>query len=851
MRVIYDFLIEPKLPDKLRPLRALAYNLWWSWSHDVVELFRLIDHDLWESSGHNPVLILGSVSQERLEELAVDEGFLDYMEYVFRNFNNYIQADTWFAKQNPGNTHTFIAYFSMEYGLSECMPIYSGGLGVLAGDLLKTASDMGIPMVGVGLLYQQGYFQQYLNNGGWQQESYPINDFFNLPIQPVLLNDGNPLQITVDVAGRLTVVQVWRLDVGRIHLYLLDTNLPQNHPEEQQITNQLYGGDKEMRIRQEIILGIGGIRALYAMGIKPTVCHINEGHAAFAALERIRLLMKETGMTFLEAMQASRGGNIFTTHTPVPAGFDVFEPQLIEKYFSGYLSELGITLHKLTALGRIRPANQSEPFNMAIMATTNSAYINGVSKLHALTAAKMIKNALPGIPENEIPILPITNGVHQQSWVSLDMAQLLDRYLGSSWRREPMNEIVWKRIDIIPDAELWRTHERRRERLVAFARSKLRGQLAMQGASNEAIARADEVLNPGAFTIGFARRFATYKRATLLLSDPNRLRSILMNPEKPVQIIFAGKAHPRDDEGKEFIRKIVQFAQKENLRERIVFLENYNMNIARYLVQGVDVWLNTPRRPLEASGTSGMKVVINGGLNISIPDGWWAEAYKPEVGWAIGAGEEYQDEAYQDAVESQALFDLLEKEIIPLFFDRGRDGLPRGWISRMKVSMRELGPLFNSHRMLRNYAELFYMPALSHYYALSFDNFAASKSLAAWKQKLMKAWNELMIEKVQTDGQRSYKVGESIKVSAIVQLGSLSPEDVHVELFAGPLNEQMEIIEGAGIVMDLVKKESDGKAVYSGSYRCQKSGRYGASVRILPYHSLFSSKHEMGLILWA
>lgn len=858
MRPIRTITVIPALPEKISRLRELAYNLCWSWDHETIDLFRRLDRDLWETSGHNPVRMLGVMRQEALDAIASDEGFLAQMERVLHRFDQYIGNTTaWYPKTYgsaaaPGQPPLLIAFFSPEFGLADAIPLYSGGLGVLSGDSLKSASDMGLPLVGVGLLYQQGYFRQYLNADGWQGERYPVNDFYNMPITLERKEDGSPVTVEVPYPGRKVVAQVWRIQVGRVPLYMLDTNVAANSPEDQDITDTLYGGDLEMRIKQEIMIGIGGMRALAALGLRPTVCHMNEGHSAFLGLERIRMLMEEGGLSFSEAREAAAAGNIFTTHSNVPAAIDQFPPALVNQYFADYLPALGLSPQEFLALGRPLGDNDG-PFNMAILAMRLSAVTAGVSKLHGRVARTMWQSVWPDVPEDEIPITSITNGIHLLSWVSQDIAGLYDRYLGPQWRNDPTNAALWARIDQVPAEELWRTHERRRERLVAFVRMRLRAQREQQGAPPAEIAEADEVLDPGALTIGFARRFATYKRATLLMHDPERLARILNDPDRPVQIIFAGKAHPHDNEGKEMIRQIIHVARQDEFRRRIVFIEDYDMNVARYLLQGADIWLNTPRRPREASGTSGMKAAANGALNVSILDGWWDEAYTPEVGWAIGRGEEYEDLEYQDEVESNALYDLLEKEIVPLFYDRGANGLPRRWISRMKASMRALCPTYNTDRVLREYTEQLYLPAAERYTRLVQENAARARTLAQWKAALRQGWDKVEIGEVTSNRAGVVNVGAEVEVWAHVHLGDLSPEDVRVQLYCGPVDADGRITHGQVKDMACAEAKSDGDYVFVGTVPCSASGLYGYTVRVVPHHEDLTNPFEAGLdlILWA
>ncbi|MBM3318261.1 MAG: alpha-glucan family phosphorylase, partial [Candidatus Eisenbacteria bacterium] len=783
---IHPFEVTPALPGNLEPLREIAVNLRWSWDHESIELFRRISKGLWEEAGHNPVRMLGAVDQGRLDQLSRDEGFLAHLGRVHADLRLHLERPGWTRGRCPGPPGACIAYFSAEFGITECMPIYSGGLGILAADHLKAASELGLPLVGVGLLYQKGYFEQYLTPDGWQQERYPINDFHNLPITLERLPGGEPLRVRVEMADHLVAARVWRAQVGRIPLYLLDTNIPDNDPADQDITDELYGGDGDLRIRQELILGVGGLRALKALGLRPTVCHLNEGHSAFLALERMREEIAEHGLAPEEARLAVEAGNVFTTHTPVPAGIDVFPLRLAETYLAPYARLLGLESRELLALGADPHA---DGFSMAALAIRMAARINGVSRLHGRVARRMFAHLWPGAPEEEIPITHITNGIHVRSWISHEMASLYDRYLGPRWTEDPADQTVWNGVEEIPDSELWSTHERRRERLVAFARRTLARQLERRGAPDAALALAREVLDPEALTIGFARRFAPYKRAALLFRDLERLTRLLDQPGRPVQILFAGKAHPRDERGKALIREIVGHTRHERLRRHIVFLENYDTSLARYLVAGVDVWLNTPRRPREASGTSGMKAAVNGALNLSILDGWWDEAYARKIGWAIGRGEEYADEEQQDRVESRALYDILENDVVPLFYSRGVDGIPREWTARMRAAMRALCPVHNTNRMVCQYMLEHYQVCAERYARLTADGGARLRALAAWERRVRGAWGEVRAWDVSAAGTGAASVGGEIRVACSVALGSLAPADVAVQVYHGRLDE--------------------------------------------------------------
>lgn len=857
-RPLRTFTVLPHLPGRLKGLQELAYNVWWCWNHEAVSLFRRIDEDKFQAVDNSPVKLLATVGQERFDQLLRDDGFLAHMDRVLLALRHYLEAHTWFQEiygKNEANPETLanryrMAYFSAEFGIHESIPVYSGGLGLLAGDHLKAASDLGIPLVGVGLMYREGYFRQYLNVDGWQQERYPENDFFNLPLILETKEDGAPLLVATQLPGREVWARVWRIQVGRIPLYLLDTNIPQNSPEDRQITARLYGGDHDMRIRQEMVLGIGGYRALRAMGKAPVVCHMNEGHSAFCGLERIRLLMEDHGLDYAAAKEAVVAGTRFTTHTPVPAGNDVFAPPLIQHYFASYLPPLKIDWHEFLGLGRQNPNDHNEPFCMTVLAIRLSNTSNGVSRLHGQVSRRMWKSIWPELPEAEIPITSITNGVHTRTWLAPEFSQLYDRYLGVQWEERPTDHSIWKRVDNIPNAELWRTHERRRERLVVFARERLRAQLTRRGAPPSEIARSEEVLDPETLTIGFARRFATYKRGTLIFRNLERLAAIVNDKDRPIQIVFAGKAHPRDHGGKELIAEIIHVCRRAEFRRRMVFIEDYDVNVARYMVQGVDVWLNNPRRPLEASGTSGMKVCVNGGINLSILDGWWVEGYTGDNGWAIGAGEEYTDLTYQDDIESRAIYDLLEQEIVPLFYNRSGDGLPRGWLKVMKRAMSTVCPVFNTNRMVQEYMEKCYAPAADRFGRLSVDNLAHATGLAKWRLRLRKAWSQVKVENVEANGNDPMRVGAQLEVQAKINLGPLTPEDVEVQLFHGVVDNLGEIPTPNTAVM-MTNGSNQGTAwTFKGTIPCRASGQYGYAVRVLPRNPDLPNPFEPGLVCW-
>ncbi len=896
-RTIRTFTVLPHLPERLQPLQKLAYNLWWCWNHEAVALFRRIDAEVFEAVDHNPVKLLGQVDQHRLEELQADDGFLAHLNRVEVTFDIYMNATTWYQERVAGGSwHAapvaakgtngqvngagsrgragsgtgggtavalkteprtvlspaqYIAYFSAEFGINESVPIYSGGLGVLAGDHLKAASDLGIPLVGVGLMYREGYFHQYLNVDGWQQERYPENDFFHLPLIPETKEDGSPLLLGIPFPGREVWVRIWRIQVGRVPLYLLDTNIPQNSAEDRAITSRLYGGDHDMRVRQEVVLGIGGVRALRALGKPPAVCHMNEGHSAFCGLERIRLLIEEHGLDFATAREAVTAGTVFTTHTPVPAGNDVFSPQLVEHYFGSMLPHLKIGLQDFLSLGRQNPTDHNEHFCMTVLALRLANVANGVSELHGQVSRDMWKKIWPDLPVSEVPITHVTNGVHTPSWVSPDLIELYNRYLGPQWQERPAETEVWRRVEQIPDAELWRTHERRRERLVAFARRRLKAQLINRGGAPGEIARAEEVLDPEALTIGFARRFATYKRGTLIFRNLERLAAMITSKDRPVQIIFAGKAHPADRGGKELIAEILHIARRPEFRRRIVFLEDYDMGVARYIVQGVDVWLNNPRRPLEASGTSGMKVACNGGLNLSVLDGWWVEGHETTNGWAIGHGEEYTDLTYQDDVESRAIYDLLEQEIVPLFYTRSSDGIPRGWLKMMKRTILSIGPVFSTGRMVAEYMEKCYAPSIDRFEKLTRGGLSRATKLARWREGMRRGWPKIRVENVEAKGADPMHVGAALEVRARVDLGPFAPDDVEVQLFHGVLDSMGDIANPESVTMEQDSAALRGNVwLFTGTIPCQTSGQHGYAVRVLPRHADLAHPFEPGLLCW-
>jgi starch phosphorylase len=842
--------VKPSIPEELRALRDLSENLWFVWNPECEELFRRINPDLWEETRKNPIAFLGTIQQQELTALCRNEGFVAHMERIKQEFDRYMSEEPRPEVCGERERQFLVAYFTAECGVADCLPIYSGGLGILSGDHLKSVSDLKLPIIGVSLAYQKGYFRQYLTQDGWQMETYPLNQFSTMPMKKVRNEAGDPLKVEVNLKGETVQIQAWQVNVGRTRLYLLDTNLRENSEAARGITSELYGGDLEMRIRQEMVLGIGGARLLEAVGLHPAVYHINEGHSAFAVFERIRHLREDQGLNFNEALEFVKATNVFTTHTPVAAGIDTFSVDLMRAYFEDFAKRMGISFEVLMGFGRQDPRNREEAFCMTVLALRLSEFNNAVSRLHAHVSRRMWQGIWPKTPELDLPIVHLTNGVHIPSWISWGMAENYDRYLGPRWIEDPDNVKVWERVEKIPDTELWRTHERARERLVAFSRKRLKEQLAKRGVSNRDLAVAENVLNSETLTIGFARRFAPYKRAYLLLKDMERLKKILIHNERPVQVIFAGKAHPRDDMGKDMIKQLVQISNQEELRRHIVFLEDYDMEIARYMVQGVDVWLNTPRRPLEACGTSGMKAVANGALHLSVMDGWWEEGYDREIGWAIGSGEVYEDHDFQDALESKALYDILEKDVVPLFYHRGPDGLPRRWLAMVKASLNRLCPRFNTHRMVEEYWDRFYIPAAEQGRKLMETEWDGLKKLAQWREKIMYNWSTVAIKDIRTAETTELEVGSVFHVAADVFLGELSPEDVRVEAYYGRLDPSDRFADRFTQPMEPKGPAGDHVTTYEADLRFEEAGQFGLNIRLIPNHPNPEARHAMGLVIW-
>ncbi|SPF34261.1 Glycogen phosphorylase [Candidatus Sulfopaludibacter sp. SbA4] len=771
--------------------------------------------------------MLGRLPQATLQRAGNDPRYLSLYRMACETF------DARTRKAPLPADGKLIAYFSAEYGLTECLPVYSGGLGILSGDHLKSSSDQDYPLIGLGLLYQQGYFRQVLNPDGWQQERYPTNDFYTLPLLPVKDAAGQDLKVTVKLPTGNVYIQVWHLSVGRITLYLLDTNIPENVlPQDRDITDSLYGGDIDTRIRQEIVLGIGGMRALQAMGLKPTVFHMNEGHSAFLSLEQIRVFMRDQHLTFDEALETARTSNVFTTHTPVPAGIDLFDTGLMYHYFSEYCGEVGIDFQQLMALGRQNVFNREERFSMAVLALNTSSFRNAVSRLHRQVSQEMFHDLWPQLPLWEVPITSVTNGVHLPSWLNGELGSLYDQYLQPDWRERFNEPGIWEQVKEIPDEELLEVHRRRKRRLVNFVRARQNASALRRQASAAEVRRSAEVLDPNAFTIGFARRFATYKRATLLFRDVERLKAILLNKDMPVQLVIAGKAHPKDQPGKSFIREVVQFSRDPDLWKHVVFLEDYDMKVGREMVQGVDLWLNNPRRGEEACGTSGMKAAMNGVLNLSILDGWFDEAYEKVGGWAIGEREPYSED--QDGLHASAIYYLLENEIVPMFYER-KEQTPREWMRRVKQSLTYISPTFDCRRMVREYMSELYDPAHSQHMRAQRDDYSLVRDKARWNLKVREAWDRVRFVEAGSDLAGAVLSGKAVPVRAAIDLAGLTPDDVRVEVVIGRIDSNGHLEDTEVSVLPAVEQR-DSVAIFSKDIVPDRTGRLGYALRVSPNH---------------
>ena len=853
MYVFNRITVNPQLPKRIEKLSEISNNLWWSWNTEFLRLFQRIDGDLWENSNKNPIKFLKHVSQERLENVAKDVNFLKEYDKIVEDFEGYMNSkSTWFTKKYPEEKDDLIAYFSAEYGLDQTIPIYSGGLGILSGDHLKSASDLGIPLVAVGLLYKNGYFNQKIDGDGNQQTEYNDIDLYDLPINPVKNDIGDDLIIYVKFPKRRLYLKVWSIKVGRVTLYLLDSDIEKNNPEDRDVTLRLYGGDQEMRIRQEIVLGQAGVELLTKyLKLTPTVYHMNEGHSAFLTLELMKNIIKDKQVSFDVAKDIASSKTVFTTHTPVPAGNDIFPLDLVEKYFKDFWPRLGLTREEFLRLGMKLGKELDNGFNMGILALKIAGKKNGVSKLHGAVSRELFGEIWPNIAANEAPIGYVTNGIHTCSWLAPRMKELFNKYLIPYWQDNMYQDQVWEKIRNVPNDKLWNIHNDRKVKLLRLVKDNTYERLRRSGYSYEDINEITSKLNPNALTIGFARRFATYKRATLIFKDLERITQILNNADRPVQLIFAGKAHPQDKEGQDLIRYIHQISMMPQFKGKIFLLENYNIAMSRYLISGVDVWLNNPRRPMEASGTSGQKASVNGVINFSVLDGWWAEGYTQNNGWTIGSNQEYDSYEAQDQADSQSLYRTLEEKIIPTFYDRDKNGMPTKWIELMKNSIITTGGKYSTARMLVDYTNNYYMPLckLTKKYYGDIDNVAAFNS---WKKDLYTNWKDVKITQTENDLDNiTIDAGNKIEVACEVTLPNIDVDNITVQVYYGKILENG-IVEDISIIpMELTEENpEERKYYYTAKIELTTGGNYGYTFRVMPKNEMILEPANLDLIKW-
>ena len=854
MYIFNRITVNPQLPKRIDKLSTISNNLWWSWNTEFLRLFRKIDQDLWEKCGKNPVKFLKEVSQERLELASKDVQFLKEYDKNVENFENYMDSNnTWFANKYPENKNDLIAYFSAEYGLDETLPIYSGGLGILSGDHLKSASDLGIPLVAVGLLYKNGYFHQKINGNGDQETEYNDIDLYNLPIQPVKTEEGEDLTIYIKFPKRRIYLKVWKIQVGRVSLYLLDSDIEKNNPEDRDVTLRLYGGDQEMRIRQEIVLGMGGVNLLTrALKLKPTVYHMNEGHSSFLTLELIKNIIKEKQVSFDIARDIVSSMTVFTTHTPVPAGNDIFPISLVEKYFKDFWPRIAISREEFLKLG-MKPFDDLEPgFNMGILALKIAGKKNGVSKLHGAVSRELFGEIWPEIAANESPIGYVTNGIHTCSWLAPSIKELYNKYLIPYWQDNIQYNYVWEKIKNIPDEKLWEVHQERKQKLLKIVKNNTTERLRRSGYRYEDINSIVSQLDPNALTIGFARRFATYKRATLIFKDLERITQILNNSERPVQLIFAGKAHPADKEGQDLIKYIHNISMMPQFKGKIFLLENYNIAMSRFLISGVDVWLNNPRRPMEASGTSGQKASVNGVINFSVLDGWWAEGYNQKNGWRIGYNKEYESYEAQDVTDSQSLYETLEGKIIPAYYNQNQKGISKEWLELMKESIITTGGNYSTSRMLADYTSKYYIP-LCNLHNKYYKNLGSVTEYNSWKKDLYKNWKNVKITQANNLDNITIDAGNCIDVKCEVELANIKTENVTVECYYGKILENG-VVEDINIIPMKMKntEDRDGKVIYHYETKIElkTGGNYGYTFRVMPNHEMLMEPANLNLIKW-
>ena len=842
--------VKPQLPERIADLGVMAYNLWWSWNSYALRLYDYIDSDLFTKVGKNPVKFLSRINQKRLLEVANDAEFLKEYDLIIENFKNYMSADnTYYNRTFPNNKNDRIAYFSAEYGLDESLPIYAGGLGILSGDHCKSASDLGIPFTPIGLLYKQGYFNQFINKDGSELFDYSPSVMEDLPISPVRDEKGNDLIISVEFPGRIVYLKVWTIAVGRVNLYLLDTDIDLNSNMDRQLTLKLYGGNQEMRISQEIILDIGGMKLLKTLEIEPTIYHMNEGHSSFVALEVIKKFMEEKNVSFDVAKKMASACTVFTTHTPVPAGNDIFPMDLVDRFFCNYYGDLGISKNDFLNLGTKRENAFNEGFNMAVLALKIAGARNGVSKLHGEVSQGLFSELWPETASNEIPIDYVTNGIHTCTWLAPTLKELYNAYMRPFWQEQVHDAEIWEDIDNIPDQALWDAHMIQKNKLAKLIRRNIKAQKMRHGASVEELNEIEKMFDPSVLTIGFARRFATYKRADLIFKDLEKITKLLNDPSKPVQIVFAGKPHPADIQGQELVKRIHQISEMPQFKGKVFILENYNMYIARYLVSGVDVWLNNPRRPLEASGTSGEKAGVNGVINFSILDGWWYEGYDGSNGWAIGDDTEYTNYELQDNADSQSIYNILENEIIPLYYSKDSDELNTKWIKKMKCSIKTVGGIYNTGRMLVDYLNKLYIPQINRTNMIT-SNIESVNNYLGWESNLKSKWSMIKINPTTPLDELFVKAGNNIKMSCNVSLNGLKPEDVTVEVYCGRLDEQGKMTNSLYTEMKVDKTLNESEYEYSADLSIDDGGNYGYTFRVLPKHDLLINKHDLSLCKW-
>ncbi|NLC87312.1 MAG: glycosyltransferase family 1 protein [Clostridiaceae bacterium] len=851
MYVFNKITVNPQLPKRIEKLDDIATNLWWSWNVDFLKLFKQIDNDLWETIEKNPVKFLKLVSQEKLEEISKNQDFLREYDKIVENFENYEDSkSTWFLRNYQDNKNDLIAYFSAEYGLDQILSIYSGGLGILSGDHLKSASDLGIPLVAVGLLYKNGYFHQKINGYGDQETEYKKVDIASLPIKPVKDENGKDLTIYVKFPKRRLYLKVWKINVGRINLYLLDSDIEENHEEYRNITTTLYGGDQEIRISQEIVLGMAGVRLLKELGLKPTVYHMNEGHSSFLIIELIKNVMKEKEVSYEMAKDIVSSQTVFTTHTPVPAGNDIFPLDLVEKYFKGYWDRLGITKEEFLKMGMEPNPKTNAGFNMGILALKIAGKKNGVSKLHGAVSRELFNDIWPEIAADESPITHITNGIHTCSWLAPNLKELYNEYLIPYWQDHIYKDSTWEKIDEIPNDKLWNAHMERKRKLMEVVKNNITTRLKRNGYHYEEINEITAGLNPNILTIGFARRFATYKRATLLFRDLERITQIVNNSEMPVQIIIAGKAHPADKEGQDLIKYIHEISMKPQFKGKVFLLENYNMEVSRYLISGVDVWLNTPRRPMEASGTSGQKASVNGVVNFSILDGWWAEGYNQRNGWAIGTNAEYENYDVQDNFDSESVYQTLENKIVPAYYEKDEEGISSKWLEYMKNSISSTGGKYSTARMLVDYTNKLYMP-LANLYHKYYESLEEVSTFNSWKQEIYNNWDKIKITEENNIDNIVMDAGNTIEVKCKVELPNILFENIETQVYYGKIRENGVVEKIDVIPMQLIESNEENKIyTYTARIELKTGGDYGYTFRVMPKHEMLLDSENLNLVKW-